>query len=123
LAFTAAEAAVNQWDMYGYTVFYINNFRIYRDPIAQKFVMLPWGMDMSMKPFRDSGKPHIRVLELARQGDSPNGQITAGRMFRSCLDSPSCRAAYVEVVKTTASSFEAAGLSDRARHAQGVLGG
>ena len=32
LRFTAAEAAVNQWDMYAYTVFYPNNFRIYHDP-------------------------------------------------------------------------------------------
>jgi hypothetical protein len=120
LAFTAAEAAVNQWDMYAYTVFYPNNFRIYRDPLAQKFVMLPWGMDMSMKPFRDSGKPHIDVLALARQGDSANGKISAGRIFQGCLNSPSCRAAYVEVVNSTASAYEAAGLRALAEkyHAQ-----
>jgi spore coat protein CotH len=81
LKFTAAEGAVNQWDMYGYTVFYPNNFRLYRDPTQQKFVMLPWGMDMSMKPFRDSGKPHIELLELARVGDYQNGQISAGLIF------------------------------------------
>jgi hypothetical protein len=120
LAFTAAEAAVNQWDMYAYTVFYPNNFRIYREPLAQKFVMLPWGMDMSMKPFRDSGKPHIDVLALAREGDSANGKISAGRIFQGCLNSPSCRAAYVEVVKSTAAAYEAAGLRALAEkyHAQ-----
>jgi spore coat protein CotH len=110
LAFTATEAAVNQWDMYGYTVFYPNNFRIYREPLAQKFVMLPWGMDMSMKPFRDTGKPHIKVLELAREGDFENGAVTAGRIFQGCLNSPACRAAYAAVVKTTAMAYEAAGL-------------
>jgi spore coat protein CotH len=120
LAFTAAEAAVNQWDMYAYTVFYPNNFRIYREPLAQKFVMLPWGMDMSMKPFRDTGKPHIEVFELAREGDSENGKITAGRIFQGCLNSPACRAAYAEVVKTTATAYEAAGLRALAEkyHAQ-----
>ena len=120
LAFTAAEAAVNQWDMYAYTVFYPNNFRIYREPLAQKFVMLPWGMDMSMKPFRDSGKPHIEVLALARQGDFNNGKISAGRIFQGCLTSPPCRAAYVEVVKSTATAYEAAGLRALAEkyHAQ-----
>ena len=110
LAFTAAEAAVNQWDMYGYTVFYPNNFRLYRDPTRQKFVMLPWGMDMSMKPYRDSGKPHIMVLELARQYDQQNGMITAGRILRGCLTSPACKAAYVKVVEATAARYETTGL-------------
>jgi spore coat protein CotH len=120
LAFTAAEAAVNQWDMYAYTVFYPNNFRIYREPLSQKFVMLPWGMDMSMKPFRDTGKPHIEVLALARQGDFSNGKISAGRIFQGCLNSPACRAAYVEVVKSTATAYEAADLRALAEkyHAQ-----
>jgi hypothetical protein len=115
LAFTAAEAAVNQWDMYGYTVFYPNNFRIYRDPTSQKFVMLPWGMDMSMKPYRDSGKPHILALELARQYDGENAPISAGRMFRDCLASPGCRSAYIEVVKDTATRYEQAGLEALAK--------
>lgn len=115
LAFTAAEAAVNQWDMYGYTVFYPNNFRLYRDPTQQRFVMLPWGMDMSMKPYRDSGRPHIMVLELARQYDQQNGMITAGRILRGCLTSPSCKAAYVKVVEATAARYETAGLEALAK--------
>ncbi len=115
LKFTAAEAAVNQWDMYGYTVFYPNNFRLYRDPTQQKFVFLPWGMDMSMKPFRDSGKPHIAMLELARVGDFPNGEISAGRIFRSCLSSPSCTTAYVSAGLAMAQSYEQAGLLEVAK--------
>lgn len=115
LAFTAAEAAVNQWDMYAYTVFYPNNFRIYRDPTTQKFTMLPWGMDMSMKPFRDSGKPHIDVQAIARQGDSPNGKVTAGLMFRNCLTSPGCKAAYLKVVNDTADAYAAANLEALAK--------
>jgi hypothetical protein len=120
LAFTAAEAAVNQWDMYAYTVFYPNNFRIYREPAKQKFVMLPWGMDMSMKPYRDSGRPHILPLELAREYDQPNAEITAGRMFRGCLASPTCRATYVQVVEQTATHYEGAQLEALAQkyHAQ-----
>ena len=115
LAFTAAEAAVNQWDMYAYTVFYPNNFRIYRDPTTQKFTMLPWGMDMSMKPFRDSGKPHIDVQAIARQGDSQNGTITAGLMFRKCLTSPACKTAYLKVVNETATAYAAANLEALAK--------
>jgi len=111
LAFTAAEAAVNQWDMYGYTVFYPNNFRLYSDPTAKKFVFLPWGMDMSMKPFRDSGKPYIDLLALARQGDSQNGKVSAGLMFQRCLTSAPCKAAYVETAGKLATLYEGAGLS------------
>lgn len=120
LAFTAAEAAVNQWDMYGYTVFYPNNFRLYRDPGKQKFVLLPWGMDMSMKPFRDSGKPHIDIFELAREGDRPGAKITAGRMFRACVASSSCRETYAATVEKIASALEGAGLRALAEkyHAQ-----
>ncbi len=99
LRFTAAEAAVNQWDMYAYTVFYPNNFRIYHDPTTQRFVFLPWGMDLSMKPFRDSQTPHMPVLGLARRGDNPRGPITAGLMFQRCLESTSCQASYVAAVR------------------------
>lgn len=115
LAFTAAEAAVNQWDMYGYTVFFPNNFRIYRNPSSARFVMLPWGMDMSMKPYRDSGRPHILPLELSRQYDKKDGPITAGKMFRGCLASPACRSSYIEVVKETAKRYEAAQLEPLAK--------
>lgn len=115
LAFTAAEAAVNQWDMYAYTVFYPNNFRIYRDPTAQKFVMLPWGMDMSMKPYRDSGRPHILALELSRQYDNQGAPITSGRIFRQCLESPGCRSAYIKVVEDTATLYENAQLEPLAK--------
>lgn len=110
LRFTAAEAAVNQWDMYSYTVFYPNNFRIYHNPATAKFVFLPWGMDMSMKPFRDSGKPHIKLFEPARQGDRANGRVTGGLMFQGCLDSPGCRTAYAAAATEIAQEYEKAGL-------------
>jgi spore coat protein CotH len=110
LRFTAAEAAVNQWDMYSYTVFYPNNFRIYHDPTSNKFVFLPWGMDMSMKPFRDSKKPHIRIFELARSGDRDGGSVTAGLMFQRCLQSPSCKTAYIAAVRDVVAVYESAGL-------------
>ncbi|HET9953250.1 MAG TPA: CotH kinase family protein, partial [Polyangiaceae bacterium] len=110
LRFTAAEAAVNQWDMYSYTMFYPNNFRLYENPSDRRFVFLPWGMDMSMKPFRDSGRPHLSVFGIARQGDSKNGSISAGILFRKCLDSPACKAAYAEEVRQIAEVYEQADL-------------
>jgi hypothetical protein len=110
LRFTAAEAAVNQWDMYSYTVFYPNNFRIYHDPTSNKFVFLPWGMDMSMKPFRDTKKPHIRIFELARSRDKADAGVTAGLMFQRCLESPDCKAAYAAAVREVLAIYEGAGL-------------
>jgi hypothetical protein len=108
LRFTAAEAAVNQWDMYSYTVFYPNNFRIYHDPASNKFVFLPWGMDMSMKPYRDSRKPHIRIFELARSRDRADGAVTAGFMFQRCLESPECKTAYAAAVREIVAIYEGA---------------
>ena len=93
LRFTAAEAVVNQWDMYGYTRFYPNNFRLYHDPASARFVFLPWGMDMSLKDFRGRGD-HIGVFQPARQFNNPAGPVTGGLIFQRCLRSPACKAAY-----------------------------
>jgi spore coat protein CotH len=106
LRFTAVEAAVNQWDMYAYTVFYPNNFRIYHDPVSATFHFIPWGHDMSMKPFRDSGKPFVRLFQLARQGDRSNGTVTAGLLLRRCLESPGCEAAYRAAVADVIEIYE-----------------
>jgi spore coat protein CotH len=110
LRFTAAEAAVNQWDMYAYTMFYPNNFRLYHDPSTQRFVFLPWGMDMSMKPFRDSGKQFIGIFSISRVGDRQNGQISAGLLFRRCLESPGCKSALAEAIEEIATVYESAEL-------------
>ncbi|HTU59394.1 MAG TPA: CotH kinase family protein, partial [Polyangiales bacterium] len=120
LRFTAAEAAVNQWDMYAYTVFYPNNFRLYDDPTKERFVFLPWGMDMSMKPFRDSGKPHIQVFTLARQGDARFGKITAGLLFQRCVESAPCKAKLSQELASVADVYEGLGLEALAQryHAQ-----
>lgn len=114
LRFTAAEAAVNQWDMYGYTVFYVNNLRIYGDPASGKFAFIPWGMDLSMKPFRDSDRPFIRLFELSRQGDRDNGPVSAGLLLRRCLESAACQAAYREAIRDIIAVYEGLDLEARA---------
>jgi spore coat protein CotH len=106
LLFTAAEAAVNQWDMYGYTRFYPNNFRFYHDPVSGQFAFLPWGMDLSMKPFRDSGKPHIPLFELARQGDFESGRVVAGQLYQTCLLDEACRARFVAASEDMIAVYE-----------------
>ncbi|HET9934575.1 MAG TPA: CotH kinase family protein, partial [Polyangiaceae bacterium] len=114
LRYVAAEAAVNQWDGYAYTMFYPNNFRIYEDPKDGRFVFLPWGMDMSMKPFRDSGRAYIHAYEISRQGDRPNTKITAGILYRKCLDEARCRAAYALEIQRIASLYDELGVPELA---------
>jgi hypothetical protein len=106
LRFTAAEAAVNQWDMYAYTVFYPNNFRLYRDPTTQKFVFLPWGMDLSMKPYLDTGRAQIPILELAHDHDQHDAPVTAGLLFQRCLASGACRVQYRDAVREIVGVYE-----------------
>jgi hypothetical protein len=114
LKFSAAEAAVNQWDMYAYTVFYVNNLRLYNDPETKKFSFIPWGMDMSMKPFRDSRKPYIKLFSLARQADRDAGPVTAGLIFQRCLASPGCKSAYADAVREIIRVYESLDLEKRA---------
>jgi hypothetical protein len=106
LKFTAVEAAVNQWDMYAYTVFWPNNFRMYHDPTSDKFHFIPWGHDMSMKPYRDSGKPFVHLFELARQYDQPNRDVTSGLLLQRCLESPGCVTAYRMAVADVIELYE-----------------
>jgi spore coat protein CotH len=120
LRFTAAEAAVNQWDMYAYTRFYPNNFRLYRDPGTQQFVFLPGGMDLSMKPFLETGRAHIAIHEPARERDQPDGPVTAGLLFQRCLASDACRAQYDQAVRELIAVYEGLDLEAMAQryHAQ-----
>lgn len=112
LRFSAMEAAVDQWDMYSYTYFYPNNFRIYDDPTTGKFVFLPWGMDLSLKPFLYTDRPHIPIFELSwyednPDHDAPNAHVSTGLMFQNCLSSATCKAMYTNVIRDTAKLFDA----------------
>jgi spore coat protein CotH len=115
LKFTAVEAAVNQWDMYSFTVFYMNNFRLYSDPTSKKFTFIPWGHDLSMKPFRDTGTPFIDAFALAREGDRASGAVSSGILFQRCLKSPACKAAYRDAVSQIATLYEGLDLEATAK--------
>ncbi len=80
----ALEGILNQWDGYGYTLFGPNNFRIYHDPSTDAFSYIPWGMDMSLKPY-DGGD--IDLL-------APTGMVV-----QRCLSGASCRARYLAVIR------------------------
>jgi hypothetical protein len=106
LKFTALEAAVNQWDMYAHTRFWVNNFRVYNDPSTGKFNFIPWGHDLSMKPFRDSGKAYIALFEPSHLYDKPSLKVSSGLLFQRCLTSAPCVAAYREAVHEAIQVYE-----------------
>jgi len=111
LKFTAAEAAVNQWDMYAYTLFTVNNLRLYSDPTSGKFAFIPWGMDMSMKPYAG---PFIPLFELAHRGDDADQPISSGIIFQRCLASGPCRDAYADAAREIVAVYEGLDLEQRA---------
>jgi len=114
LKFTAVEGAVNQWDSYSFSLWWPHNFRLYHDPATSKFVFLPWGHDLSMKPAFFTGRAYIEMFELIHQSDNPRGPVSAGVLFQRCLASPHCKAAYKEAVDQVVTVYEELNLEARA---------
>jgi hypothetical protein len=130
LRFTAVEAAVNQWDGYSYTYYEPNNFRIYHNPSNGKFTFLPWGHDLSMKPFPiydDKPTPartFIPLFNAPLYENVPGARDAGGRIFfgdRSgdpgratggCLGSSSCRPTYADVVREVITIYDNLALPD-----------
>jgi spore coat protein CotH len=110
LKFTAVEGTVNQWDTYAYTCWYPHNFRLYDDPTAKKFFFIPWGHDLSMKPFRDSGKAFVKMFAVAHSGDAANGRISSGILFQRCLGSPACKSAFKDAINQVIPVWEGLGM-------------
>jgi hypothetical protein len=108
LRYCALEALVNQWDGYAYTQVGPNNYRLYHDPTTGRFTLLPWGMDMSIKPW--DGRDFIDVYE------------PAGHLLQRCLhESPPCRAAFESVLAEEADRFAALDLAQVAREAYDLI--
>jgi hypothetical protein len=92
LRHSAMEGIVNQWDGYAYTQFGPNNYRLYHDPSTGRFSLLPWGMDMSMKPL--DGQPYVDLW-------SPTGLF-----LQRCVTTEPCRTRYAAAVADVTAVFE-----------------
>ncbi|MBP6840522.1 MAG: CotH kinase family protein [Kofleriaceae bacterium] len=97
LRYCAYEAVVWQWDGYCYTRFGPNNFRLYHEPTLGKFYFLPWGMDMSLKPYEQG----LDVFDAR------------GLLFQRCLASDACRASYRTALAAAADLVEGLDLPGR----------
>lgn len=114
LKWTAVEGAVNQWDEYSYTYFEPNNFRIYHDPASGKFTFLPWGMDLSMKPFVDGSLPYIPLFKVPVYENKPGNRDAGGLVFKRCLASAGCTSKYAQVLSQIADLYDAQKLDELA---------
>jgi spore coat protein H len=101
LTYSALEGIVNQWDGYSYTQFGPNNFRIYHDPTSGQFSFIPWGMDMSMKPW--SGIEQMDIWSIA------------GLILQRCVASSTCRPVYEQKLRDMVALFESLDLATRAQ--------
>lgn len=110
LKLTAVEAAVNQWDMHAFTVYYVHNFRLYSDPSTGLFSWIPWGHDLAMKPFQDTVRRYVPLFELATEGSNSN-RVSAGVVYQRCLDSTECKVALVQAVEDTIVVWESLDMS------------
>jgi len=106
LHFAALEAVVNQWDGYSYTYFEPNNFRLYHDPSRGKFVFLPWGMDLSMKPFPYTTRTQLPVLEVPRYEDKAGARDAGGLLWKRCIQSAACKQRFAQVLRNVVARYE-----------------
>jgi hypothetical protein len=86
----AAEALLLHWD--GYTT--ANNYRVYHDPITDKFEMIPWGTDQTW----------VDVWYGPYDG--------YGLIYTWCEDNPACFADYQTALGEVADNLEALPLRD-----------
>jgi spore coat protein CotH len=99
LRYCALEAIVNQWDGFAYGQWGPNNHRLYYEPSSGKFVLLPWGMDMSLKP---GGK---------KKSIDPDQSLSF--FVRRCIAAPSCRTAFHDAIRGEADQFAQVDLAKR----------
>ncbi|MFZ5481240.1 MAG: CotH kinase family protein [Myxococcota bacterium] len=87
----AIEALSWHWD--GYTT--ANNYRVYHDPHADRFQMIPWGLDQTFVDERYA--PYEGY----------------GRLLTWCLENASCEARYSDALLEMADHFEAMAMPER----------
>lgn len=95
----ALEGLVSQWDGYAYTMFGPNNYRIYDDVSTGHFHVLPWGMDMALKPYGDA--------------DTVDLSSASGMLFQKCLAGTTCRARFAQIVDEELARWASGDLAGR----------
>jgi spore coat protein CotH len=93
LRYCAIEGLVNQWDGFAYSIWqFPNNHRLYHRPATGTFVLVPWGMDLSMKAREDAW-----FIDL---------YTSSSEFLERCLRSAPCKAEYERVLAEELARFE-----------------
>ncbi len=104
LAYWAADILIGNYDGYAS---YIHNYFVIWSESEQRLTMMPWGVDRAFSRTLD---PHVPD-ELTERG-------RMGRLFRDCVASAPCRAAYDKKraeIQELVVEMDLAGLADDAR--------
>lgn len=87
----AAQAILADWDGYFGAR---NNYKLYHDPVSDRFVILPWGIDQTFGA-SDSGWDAGGPYDIwGSQSERYNGWI-----FIRCKEEPACRDLYEQAVR------------------------
>jgi spore coat protein CotH len=86
LTMAAVESVTCHWDGYPWEL--NNNYRVYHDPVLDRWTMIPWGTDQT---FVDDFEPW---------------EWAAGVISVPCLQDPACEAAFAERLHEMAELFE-----------------
>jgi hypothetical protein len=100
LAMIAAGALLDDWDNY----YESNNYRIYWNPSARRWVFIPTGIDQTFG------------------GDATTVFGSSGLLFQKCLASERCTKAYADAVRDVAGRFERLGLAAKMDDLLSVIG-
>jgi len=90
LSLWAADAVLNHWDGYSFDI--INNYRVYHDPIADRWTIIPSGVDQTL------GNREV------------NPFVPQALLANRCLSEPTCEALFIARLTQAADTFEQANL-------------
>jgi len=112
LTYVVVEALIGGSDGYSYGTGSRNNFRVYRDPTSDKFVLIPWGLDRGLRPRTDPKVVHgwVEPMNIYQSAFDARGIL-----LEKCLVSPACRRAFIDRAHEVSTLFEQLDVRSQAR--------
>lgn len=95
LSMWAVDSVIAHWDAYSFTI--INNYRVYHDPLSDRWSVSPWGIDQT---FNGGGDV------------DPFGSDAI--LVNRCIDDPECLAAFLQRLDEVTVLFESMDYATRA---------
>jgi hypothetical protein len=109
LSMWAAEAVMSHWDNHAFNI--INNYRVYHDPVTDRWTVLPTGIDQTFGT--QGGNLVVNVDPFA----------VSAVLATRCLAEPACEEAFVDRLRQALEVFETAGLVEMAMEIDAQIAG